>query len=67
MARYNRQYLNREGPTNVLAFPMKEGLYSEINPHLWGDIVISTETARREAREAGLTLLERCQFLLVHG
>lgn len=67
MARYNLQYLGRKGPTNVLAFPMKEGLYPEINPHLWGDIVISTETALREAREAGIPLTERFQFLLIHG
>jgi pyridoxine 5-phosphate synthase len=46
---------------------MKEGLYSEINPRLWGDVVISTETAQREAREAGLTLNERLRFLFVHG
>ncbi len=46
---------------------MKEGLFSEINPLLWGDVVISTETAGREAREAGITLGERFQFLLIHG
>ena len=67
MSRYNRRYLGREGPTNVLAFPMKEGLFPEINPQLWGDVVISTETAGREAQEAGITLNERLQFLLIHG
>jgi pyridoxine 5-phosphate synthase len=67
MARYNRQYLGREGPTNVLAFPMKEGLYGEVNPLLWGDVVISTETARREALEAGTSLADRTRFLLIHG
>lgn len=67
MARYNRRYLGRQGPTNVLAFPMQEGPFPEINPQLWGDVVISTETARREAQEAGITLNERIQFLLIHG
>lgn len=67
MASYNRRYLGRKGPTNVLAFPMKEGLFSEINSQIWGDVVISTETANREAREAGITLNERIQFLLIHG
>src|SRR4030043_1444537 len=67
MARYNQRYLGRRGPTNVLAFSMQEGLFSEINPHLWGDVVISTETAGREAREAGITPSERFQFLLIHG
>jgi pyridoxine 5-phosphate synthase len=67
MAGYNRSYLGRKGPTNVLAFPMQEGLFPEINPHLWGDVVISTETAGREAQEAGIAPGERFQFLLIHG
>jgi pyridoxine 5-phosphate synthase len=67
MTRYNRRYLGRQGPTNVLAFPMQEGLFSEIKPFLRGDVVISTETAGREALEAGITTVERIQFLLIHG
>lgn len=67
IAKYNRHYLGRKGPTNVLAFPMKEGLYGEVNPLLLGDVVISTETAGREAWEAGISLAERVRFLLVHG
>jgi pyridoxine 5-phosphate synthase len=67
MAGYNQHYLGRKGPTNVLAFSMKEGLFAEINPQLLGDVVISTETAIREAREAGITPGERFQFLLIHG
>jgi pyridoxine 5-phosphate synthase len=46
---------------------MQEGMFPEINPHLWGDVVISTETAVREALEAGLTPGQRFQFLLIHG
>ena len=46
---------------------MKEGLYGEVNPLLWGDVVISTETARREALEAGISLADRTRFLLIHG
>jgi pyridoxine 5-phosphate synthase len=67
ISRYNRRYLNRSGPTNVLAFSLREGLFPEINPGLWGDIVVSTETAAREAREAGISLLDRVLFLIVHG
>jgi pyridoxine 5-phosphate synthase len=67
MAGYNQSYLGRKSPTNVLAFPMQEGLFPEINPHLWGDVVISAETAGREAREAGIRPIERFQFLLIHG
>jgi probable rRNA maturation factor len=56
----NRDYLSRDYPTNVLSFPMGEG-------DLMGDVVISTETAQREAKESGITLEEELGILLVHG
>ena len=67
IAEYNRIYLNREGPTNVIAFPMREGDFNEITPYLLGDVVISSDTARREGEAAGLTTEERFDQLLVHG
>jgi probable rRNA maturation factor len=63
----NKNYLNRSGPTNVIAFPMKEGDFSDINPQLLGDVVISTETAGREALQSGISTEERFTQLLVHG
>lgn len=64
---YNREYLNREGPTNVIAFPMQEGEFADVAAYLLGDVVISLDTARREADAAGLSLRERFDQLLVHG
>lgn len=67
IAELNQRYLQRARPTNVIAFPMQEGPYSEINPQIVGDVVISVETAHRQSKEAGLSpscVLER---LLVHG
>ncbi len=63
----NKNYLNRLGPTNVIAFPMKEGDFSDINPQLLGDVVISIETAGREALQSGISTEERFAQLLVHG
>ena len=63
----NKNYLNRSGPTNVIAFPMQEGDFSDLNPQLLGDVVISSETAGREAFHAGITTEERLAQLLVHG
>jgi probable rRNA maturation factor len=63
----NRQFLGRQGPTNVIAFPMREGRFAGLNPNLLGDVVISVDTAHREARAAGLGLEERITQLLVHG
>jgi probable rRNA maturation factor len=63
----NQQFLSRRGPTNVIAFPMREGRFSELTPTLLGDVVISADTAQREARAAGLSLEQRLTQLLVHG
>jgi len=63
----NKEYLNRLGPTNVIAFPMRKGDFSEINPQLLGDVVISIETAQREGMQSGISTEERFTQLLVHG
>lgn len=63
----NRQYLNRPGPTNVISFPMREGDFSQINPDLLGDVVISTDTAEAEAVELNIEFEERLKQLLIHG
>jgi len=67
MAELNRTYLNRSGPTNVMAFPMQEGPFGDITPRLLGDVVISLDTAAREAHQAGMTTESRFDQLLVHG
>ena len=63
----NLAFLNRHGPTNVIAFPMREGAYGDLTPNLLGDVVICVDTAYRESRLAGRTLEERVTELLVHG
>jgi len=63
----NQQYLNRKGPTNVIAFAMREGEFSDLSPHLLGDVVISTDTAAREAQIASTSMERRFNELLVHG
>ena len=61
----NRQYLNRDRPTNVLSFPMAGD--DRIGTGMLGDIVISVDTAKMEADEMGITFHERIYELLVHG
>lgn len=63
----NKQYLEREGPTNVIAFPMREGPFAEVTPDLLGDVVISLETAAKEGEVAGISMEDRLTELLVHG
>ena len=63
----NQQYLRRDKPTNVLAFPMRKGEFSILHPHLLGDIVISVETAKRQSNRFGLNEMGMITLLLVHG
>jgi probable rRNA maturation factor len=67
IADLNQQYLNRTGPTNVIAFPMREGEFSNISPGLLGDVVISIDTAEKEGEIGGISTEERFIELLVHG
>jgi len=67
MAEFNKTYLHRSGPTNVMAFPMREGPFAEVNPNLLGDVVISLDTTCREAGAGHLTQELRFDQLLVHG
>lgn len=67
IAEFNGQYLNRQGPTNVIAFPMREGDFPTIHPNILGDVVISVDTAEKEADDAGISMFQRFIQLLVHG
>ena len=67
IAGLNKKYLSRSGPTNVIAFPMQQGPFGQITPNLLGDVVISIDTAAREAQEAGISVESRIDQLLIHG
>jgi pyridoxine 5-phosphate synthase len=67
IARLNRVWRNKQGPTNVLAFPMTTAEDSPMAGNLLGDIVISIETAAREAKKEGVSVQQRLDVLLVHG
>lgn len=63
----NRDYLQRDRPTNVISFAMQEGEGSGLNPHILGDVVISAERADADASEAGIPFEHELWFLLLHG
>lgn len=63
----NRDYLERDWPTNVISFAMQEGEGAGIQPDVLGDVVISADTASRDAEEAGLSFESELHFLLLHG
>jgi probable rRNA maturation factor len=63
----NNDYLQINYSTNVLSFSLQEGDYGNINPNILGDIVISVETAQRDALQGKLSLSEEIDFLIIHG
>lgn len=69
----NSQYRHQDKPTDVLAFatleadfPMSEEMRSHLPLYL-GDIVISVDTANRQATEQGHPLLTELAWLATHG
>ena len=63
----NRDYLQRDNATNVISFSMLEGEGADLNPQLLGDVVISADTAARDASEADTPFENELYFLLLHG
>jgi probable rRNA maturation factor len=68
MAELNQAYRGVAGPTDVLAFPQGEGRFAHLarlEGGALGDVVISAETAARQA--AAGRLRDELALLLVHG
>jgi len=65
----NKDYRGIDGPTDVLSFSQVEGdefaLPTDERP--LGDVVISVETAKRQAEEQGHSLDEEIDVLVVHA
>lgn len=64
---FNKKYLGRDYPTNVITFSMTEGEFGNINPDILGDIIISVETALRDALSAKIEFEEELDYLMIHG
>jgi len=65
MARLHRRHLGKRGPTDVLAFDLAAG--HEQGGGVEGEIVISVETANREAALRGHSTLSEVTLYAVHG
>jgi len=59
--RYNRHYLKHDNATDVIAFG--DFGYNQLP----GDILISSDTAKRQAKEQGHSLLTEMKILAIHG
>ena len=64
---YNREYRKKDKPTDVLSFPMREGIGGELHPHFLGDVMISLERSAEEADQYGRSRRAQLLILLIHG
>jgi len=65
----NNNYRGVDSPTDVLSFAMLEGesLPEEEEEVILGDVIISLETAERQAREYGHSFQREVAYLTLHG
>jgi probable rRNA maturation factor len=72
----NRDYRGKDKPTDVLSFPLFESTNDDEEPIVFpgeenqvalGDLVISIETAARQALELNHSLEREVAFLTIHG
>jgi probable rRNA maturation factor len=68
----NREWRERDKPTNVLSFPMLDradllDLAPAGPPEMLGDIALAHETCAREAADKGVPLEHHAAHLIVHG
>jgi probable rRNA maturation factor len=73
MAGLNREWMDHDGPTDVLAWPL-DGIAPDAVaagrpgvPLLLGDIVVCPDVAGRQAAVAGHELADELALLVVHG
>lgn len=72
MATLHKQWLDLDGPTDVMAFPMdtlddKPGLETDPGPSLLGDVILCPSVAARQAEEAGHSTDAELFLLTTHG
>ena len=71
IAELNEQWMDKEGPTDVLAFPMDElrpGLVNEEPEEgVLGDLVLCPTVAEKQAKTAGHSTAAELDLLTVHG
>ncbi len=74
MAQYNQRFMGREGPTDVLAFPLEDLEPGEAPlppgngpPINLGDVIVAPRVVSAQARRAGVSFDQEMALVVVHG
>ncbi len=74
MAAYNERFLDRSGPTDVLAFPVEElvpGVVPDAAPNgpplMLGDVIVAPAYVRRQAEDLGVSADDEMALMVTHG
>jgi probable rRNA maturation factor len=71
MSRLNELWMDKQGPTDVLAFPMDEMRPGRVDSDppdgVVGDVVVAPEIAAKQAADAGHSAVDEMHLLAVHG
>ncbi len=67
LAELNREYRRREGPTDVLAFPIGRDPVEPEQIWLWGEVYVSVDRAREQAERRRVAVDEELAALVAHG
>ena len=63
----NRHYRGRDAATDVLSFSLDQTSRADVTERLLGDVVISVDTAKRQAAAYDAPLQRELYRLLIHG
>ena len=67
MRKLNRQFRGKDSATDVLSFPSQPETFEAETETNIGEIVISLDRAKAQAKENGLTLVNEVEQLILHG
>jgi probable rRNA maturation factor len=74
MSSYNKKFLDRDGPTDVLAFPVEELTAGEVPdidhggpPLILGDVIIAPSYVKRQAQDMDVTFADEMALMVTHG